>query len=127
MKLSELWLRTWINPKLDAKQLASQLTLAGLEVETVTPVANAFNKVVIGEVLEVTQHPNADRLRVCQVNIGDTKPLTIVCGAANVRAKLKVPVALIGAVLSSQLTIKPAKLRGVESSGMLCSAAELGL
>jgi phenylalanyl-tRNA synthetase beta chain len=113
--------------------LAHVLTMAGLEVEALEPVAPAFNNVVVAEVLEVAKHPNADRLNVCQVNVGEAQPLTIVCGAANVAVGAKVPCARIGAVLppssdnEKDFVIKQAKVRNVESLGMLCSAKELGL
>jgi len=127
MKFSENWLRTWINPALSSAELAHALTMAGLEVEALEPVAPAFNNVVVAEVLEVVKHPNADRLNVCQVNIGEVQPLTIVCGAANVAVGARVPCARIGAVLPGNFAIKQAKVRNVESFGMLCSAKELGL
>lgn len=127
MKLSEQWLRKWANPPINITELAEQLTMAGLEVESVTPVAGAFNNVIIGKVIKAEQHPNADRLRVCQVDVGQTELLNIVCGAANVRADLKVAVAMIGATLPGDFQIKAAKLRGVPSQGMICSAAELQL
>ncbi len=127
MKFSEHWLREWVNPAISTEQLSAQLTMAGLEVDAIEPVAPVFAKVVVGEVLEVVQHPDAERLKVCQVNIGEAQPLQIVCGAANVRTGLRVPAALVGAQLPGGLEIKRAKLRGVESSGMLCSAKELGL
>lgn len=127
MKFSENWLRTWVNPDLSSEALAHALTMAGLEVEALEPVAPAFNNVVVAEVLEVVKHPNADRLNVCQVNVGEARPLTIVCGAANVAAGVKVPCARIGAVLPGDFVIKQAKVRNVESFGMLCSDKELGL
>ena len=127
MKFSENWLRTWVNPALSSDELAHVLTMAGLEVEALEAVAPAFNNVVVAEVLEVVKHPNADRLNVCQVNVGETSPLTIVCGAANVAAGVKVPCARIGALLPGDFAIKQAKVRNVESFGMLCSAKELGL
>jgi phenylalanyl-tRNA synthetase beta chain len=127
MKFSENWLRSWVNPALTSEELAHLLTMAGLEVESMEAVAPAFNSVVIGEVLEVVKHPNADRLNVCRVNIGVIEPLTIVCGAANVAVGVKVPCACIGAVLPGNFVIKQAKVRNVESFGMLCSAKELGL
>lgn len=126
MKFSEQWLREWVNPAVTTEELSHQLTMAGLEVDAIEPVAPPFSNVVVGEVLSVEQHPDADRLRVCQVNVGAEK-LTIVCGAANVAKGLKVPAALIGAQLPNGLAIKKSKLRGVESFGMLCSAVELGL
>jgi phenylalanyl-tRNA synthetase beta chain len=126
MKFSEQWLREWVNPAVDSDTLSAQLTMAGLEVDAMAPVAGAFTGIVVGEVLAVAPHPDADKLRVCQVNVG-AETLTIVCGAANVRAGLRVPAALIGAVLPGDFRIKKSKLRGVESFGMLCSAKELGL
>lgn len=126
MKFSEQWLREWVNPAVSTEQLSHQLTMCGLEVAAIEPVAASFSNVVIGEVIAVEPHPDADRLRVCSVNVG-TEQLTIVCGASNVAPGLKVPVALIGAVLPSGLAIKRSKLRGVESFGMLCSAVEIGL
>jgi phenylalanyl-tRNA synthetase beta chain len=125
MKFSENWLRTFANPPLDTQQLAHALTFAGLEVEEIEPAAPIFDRVVVGEVLSVEKHPGADRLSVCQVNVG-VAPLTIVCGAPNVEAGMKVATALMGAKLPG-LEIKAAKVRGVESHGMLCSAKELGL
>jgi phenylalanyl-tRNA synthetase beta chain len=127
MKFSENWLRTWVDPDMTSEALAHTLTMAGLEVEGLESVAPAFNKVIIAEVLEVAKHPNADRLNVCQVNVGEAQPLTIVCGAANVSAGVKVPCARIGAVLPGDFAIKQAKVRGIESFGMLCSKKELGL
>jgi phenylalanyl-tRNA synthetase beta chain len=127
MKFSENWLRTWINPACPSAELAHALTMAGLEVEALAAVAPPFSNVVIGEVLEVAPHPNADRLKVCQVSVGTAQPLTIVCGAPNVRAGIKVPCALIGAILPGDFQIKQAKVRNVDSGGMLCSAKELGV
>lgn len=128
MKFSERWLRTWVNPSVTSAELVDQLTMAGLEVDAVTPLGIGLEKVVVGEVLTVIQHPNADRLRVCAVRIShENEPLTIVCGAPNVREGLKVALATIGAVLPGNITIKQAKIRGVESFGMLCSRTELGI
>ncbi len=127
MKFSEEWLREWVNPSINSVQLAEQLTLLGLEVDSVKNVAGAFEFVVVGEVLERIQHPNADRLSVCKVNVGEVNPLSIVCGASNVRAGLKVAVAKIGAILPGDFRIKASKLRGEPSEGMLCSESELGL
>src|SRR3989338_5558845 len=127
MKFSENWLRTWVNPELSSEALAHTLTMAGLEVEALEAVAPAFDNVVVAEVLEVVKHPNADRLNVCKVNVGEAQPLTIVCGAANVAVGVKVPCGRIGAVLPGEFAIKQAKVRNVESFGMLCSAKELGL
>ncbi|SER41331.1 phenylalanyl-tRNA synthetase beta chain [Nitrosomonas sp. Nm51] len=128
MKFSENWLRTFVNPSCTSEELAHSLTMAGLEVEAIEPVAASFDKVVVAEVLTVEKHPNADRLRICQVNVGDhaKEPLQIVCGASNVHAGIKVPCALVGAQLQD-MEIKSAKLRGIQSSGMLCSARELGV
>ncbi len=127
MKFSENWLRTWVDPKLSSAELSHQLTMAGLEVEAMEPAAPTFTAVVVAEVLEVSKHPDADRLNVCKVNVGEAEPLTIVCGAPNVAVGLKVPCARVGAVLPGDLKIKQAKVRGVESFGMLCSTKELGL
>ena len=129
MKFSESWLRTFVNPPLSTAALADLLTFGGIEIESVVPVAPPFERVVVGEVLAVEKHPNADRLNVCRVNIAgnvDEAPLTIVCGAPNVRPGMRVPVALVGAKLPG-MEIKAATVRGVDSSGMLCSARELGL
>ncbi len=125
MKFSENWLRTFVDPKLTTCELADLLTFGGIEVEGTQPASPAFDHVVVGEVLSVTKHPNADRLNVCQINTG-AAPLTIVCGAPNVRPGMRVPAALVGAQLPD-MQIKAAKVRGVESSGMLCSAKELGI
>ncbi len=125
MKLSENWLRTFVNPPLSTEELAHALTMGGVEVELIEPVAPPFDQVVVGEVMKVDRHPDADRLTVCRVNAGG-KPLTIVCGAPNVATGSKVPTALPGARLPG-MTIQAAKVRGVESQGMLCSAKELGL
>ncbi|MGR2827393.1 phenylalanine--tRNA ligase subunit beta [Acinetobacter sp. 1124_18A] len=127
MKISENWLRTWVNPAIDSDTLSDQLTMLGLEVDELAPVAKPFTGVVIGEVFTVEQHPDADRLRVTTVNIGLGEPLQIVCGAPNVRAGMKAPVATIGAVLPGDFKIKKGKLRGIESQGMLCGASEIDL
>lgn len=127
MKFSESWLRTLVDPKLTSEELSHLLTMAGLEVEELDPVAPAFDSVVVAHVLEVVKHPDADRLNVCQVDTGSGTPTTIVCGAPNVAVGLKVPCALPGAQLPGDFTIKIAKVRGIESSGMLCSAKELGI
>ena len=127
MKFSENWLRTLVNPELSSEELAHVLTMAGLEVEALESVAPAFSNVVVAEVLEVVKHPNADRLNVCKVDVGEAQPLTIVCGAANVAVGVKVPCARIGAVLPGNFVIKQAKVRNVESFGMLCSEKEMGL
>ena len=127
MKISENWLRTWVNPAIDSATLSDQLTMLGLEVDELAPVAKPFTGVVVGEVLTVEQHPDADRLRVTTINIGSGEPLQIVCGAPNVRVGMKAPVATIGAVLPGDFKIKKGKLRGVESQGMLCGASEIDL
>ncbi|RYX91398.1 MAG: phenylalanine--tRNA ligase subunit beta [Comamonadaceae bacterium] len=132
MQFPESWLREFCNPPLDTQQLADTLTMAGLEVEELKPVAPPFSKIVVGEIREAVQHPDADRLRVCQVDAGQGALLNIVCGAPNARVGIKVPVALVGAELppgedGKPFLIKVGKLRGVESQGMLCSARELKL
>ncbi|VAW80982.1 Phenylalanyl-tRNA synthetase beta chain [hydrothermal vent metagenome] len=126
MKFSEAWLREWVNPDLDSAALAEQLTMAGLEVDSTEPVAADFDGVRIAEVISVEPHPDADKLRVCSVSVGDIEPLQIVCGASNVRAGMKVPLATIGGYIGD-MRLKKAKLRGLPSHGMLCSASELGL
>lgn len=127
MKISENWLRTWVNPAVDSETLSNQLTMLGLEVDEMIPAAKPFTGVVVGEVLTVEQHPDADRLRVTTVNIGTAETLQIVCGAPNVRVGMKAPVATIGAVLPGDFKIKKGKLRGIESQGMLCGASEIDL
>jgi phenylalanyl-tRNA synthetase beta chain len=127
MKFSEKWLREWVNPDVDTATLVAQLTLAGLEVDAVEPVAGDFRGVLVGQVVSVESHPDADKLRLCKVDVAAEELLSIVCGASNVRLDLKIPVAVIGAVLPGNFKIKKAKLRGAESFGMLCSAKELGM
>ncbi|WP_434673988.1 phenylalanine--tRNA ligase subunit beta [Pseudomonas sp. R1-15] len=124
MKFSEQWLRGWVSPQVSQDELVARLSMAGLEVDSVTPAAGEFSGVVVGEVLSTEQHPDADKLRVCQVSNG-TETFQVVCGAPNVRPGLKIPFAMIGAELPGDFKIKKAKLRGVESNGMLCSQAEL--
>ena len=126
MNISEQWLREWVNPDLSSDELAHQITMAGLEVESIEPVAGEFSGVLVAEVISAEQHPDADKLRVCQVNTG-SDTVQIVCGAPNARAGLKAPLAQLGAVLPGNFKIKKAKLRGVESQGMLCAGEELGL
>lgn len=126
MQFPESWLRTLVNPQLSTAELAHRLTMAGLEVEAIQPAAPAFSGVVVGEVLSVDPHPDADRLRVCKVNVGESSPLQIVCGASNVAAGQKVPCARAGARLPA-MEIGEAKVRGIESFGMLCGASEIGL
>ena len=127
MKFSEHWLREWANPDISTDELAHLLTLAGLEVEAIEPVAGDFTKTVVGQVMAIEPHPDADKLKVCSVDAGQDERLQIVCGASNVAVDMKVPVALVGARLPGGMKIKKAKLRGVPSFGMLCSEAELGL
>ncbi|MFT2111413.1 phenylalanine--tRNA ligase subunit beta [Marinomonas sp. 2405UD68-3] len=126
MKFSENWLREWVNPAISREELMAQVTMAGLEVDEFFGVANEFSGVVVGEITEAVKHPNADKLRVCQVSDG-VDVFQVVCGAPNARAGIKVAFAKIGAVLGDDFKIKKAKLRQVESMGMLCSASELGL
>jgi phenylalanyl-tRNA synthetase beta chain len=130
MQFPESWLREFCNPPLTTQQLADTLTMAGLEVEELEPVAPPFTHIVVGEIKESVQHPNADRLRVCQVDVGQGPLLNIVCGAPNARVGVRIPCALVGAELppgedGKPFVIKVGKLRGVESQGMLCSAKEL--
>lgn len=127
MRFSESWLRTFVNPPLSNAVLCHTLTMAGLEVEESDPVAPPFTNVVVAQVVEVMRHPNADRLNVCKVDAGRGELLQIVCGAPNVAPGIKVPCALLGALLPGGLQIKPVTMRGVDSQGMLCSAKELKL
>ncbi|HAS6343825.1 TPA: phenylalanine--tRNA ligase subunit beta [Vibrio vulnificus] len=127
MKFSESWLREWVNPAVTTDELTHQITMAGLEVDDVLPVAGTFNGVKVGHVVECGQHPDADKLRVTKVDVGEEELLDIVCGAANCRQGLKVAVATEGAVLPGDFKIKKAKLRGQPSHGMLCSFTELGI
>ncbi len=126
MKFSEQWLREWVQPEASTQELVDQITLAGLEVDNVEAVAGEFSGVVVGQVVTREQHPDADKLSLCQVTDG-TETFQIVCGAPNVREGLKIPFAKIGAVLPGDFKIKKAKLRGVESFGMLCAEKELGI
>ncbi len=127
MLISEEWLRHYINPSLGSKELCETLTMGGLEVEEMMSVAPDFTGVVVAHVLTVEKHPNADKLHVCSVDVGADQPLQIVCGAPNVAPGVKVPCALVGAVLPGGFKISKSKLRGVESNGMLCSTRELGI
>tara|TARA_B110000977_G_scaffold136133_1_gene173052 strand:+ start:462 stop:2840 length:2379 start_codon:yes stop_codon:yes gene_type:complete len=126
MQFSEHWLHQFVNPKLDADELGHALTMAGLEVEEQKLAALLFNNVVVGEIISAEKHPDADRLQLCKVDVGQDKPLQIVCGAPNARVGLKAPCAMVGAKLAD-FKIKRAKVRGIESLGMMCSAKELGL
>jgi phenylalanyl-tRNA synthetase beta chain len=127
MQFSEQWLRTFVDPQLNSAELGHLLTMAGLEVEEAEPAAPAFKGVVVARIVEAEKHPNADKLKLCKVDAGTGEMLQIVCGAPNAAAGMKVPCAVVGAVLPGEFEIKKAKLRGVESFGMLCSARELGL
>ena len=126
MKFSEQWLREWVQPDWDTDTLISQITMAGLEVDAVEAAAGAFTDVVVAEITEAKPHPDADKLQVCSVNDGE-QSWQVVCGAPNARAGLKAPLARVGAKLPGDFKIKKAKLRGVESFGMLCAEQELGL
>ena len=126
MILSENWLREWVNPDLGAEALAHALTMAGLEVDAMTPLADGLSGVVVAEIVSTEPHPDADKLRVCSVHTG-TEMVRIVCGAPNAAAGLKAALAQPGAKLPGGIKIEKAKLRGVESQGMLCSGAELNL
>ena len=127
MNISTSWLREWVNPSVEDEVLAESLTMAGLEVDGIAPVAPKFEKVVVGRVVKCEKHPDADKLNLCQVDVGEGENLQIICGAKNVRENLNVVVATVGAKLPNGLKIKKAKLRGVESFGMICSEAELGM
>lgn len=127
MQFSETWLREWVNPDVTTEELADQLSMAGLEVESVQLAAPEFSGVVVGRVISREQHPDADKLSVCGVDVGADEQLQIVCGAKNVAVDMKVPVAIVGARLPDDFRIKKATLRGVQSMGMICSASELGL
>ena len=132
MQFPESWLREYCNPQLTTQELADTLTMAGLEVEELDPVAHPFTGIVVGEIKEAVQHPDADRLRICQVDVGGPELLNIVCGAPNARVGIRVPCATVGAELppgedGKPFKIKIGKLRGVQSFGMLCSAKELGI
>lgn len=127
MKFSESWLREWVNPSISREELSHQITMAGLEVDGIEGVAGEFSGVVVGEVVECGQHPDADKLRVTKINVGEDELIDIVCGAPNCRLGIKVAVAMVGAVLPGDFKIKKAKLRGEPSFGMLCSYGELGI
>ncbi|MCK5818270.1 MAG: phenylalanine--tRNA ligase subunit beta [Psychromonas sp.] len=127
MKFSESWLREWVNPRITSEELQDQMTMAGLEVNNADSVAGEFTNVIVGEVVECAQHPEADKLQVTKINVGQATLIDIVCGAKNCRLGLKVAVAMLGAVLPGDFKIKKAKLRGQPSFGMLCSGSEMGL
>lgn len=127
MKISEQWLREWVSPKMTTQELADCLTMAGLEVGGIESAAPPLAKIVVGRISAIEAHPDADRLRVCMVDVGQAAPLQIVCGASNARQGMHAPVALVGAVLPNGTKIGKTKVRGVASAGMLCAAVELGL
>ncbi len=127
MKVSEQWLREWVNPEIDTDTLSEQLTMAGLEVDGVEPAAANFSGVIVAEITDFVPHPDADKLKICQVNVGTEDRVQIVCGAPNVFKGMKAPLATVGAKLPGDIRIKKAKLRGETSFGMLCSASELKL
>ncbi len=127
MNILSNWLREWVNPNVTNETLAEQLTMAGLEVDSITPIVPVFKGVVVGHVVSCDKHPDADKLNLCQVDVGGVENLQIICGAKNIRSGLKVVVATVGAKLPGGLKIKKAKLRGIESFGMICSESELGM
>lgn len=127
MRISENWLREWINPSASIQQVAERLVMGGLELEIEPAVTEPATGVVVGRIVSIAPHPDAERLRVCKVDVGQAEPLQIVCGAANAREGLRAPCAIVGARLPGGIEIKVGALRGVESQGMLCSAKELGL
>ena len=127
MKVSEQWIRSWINPAISRTALSTQLNMAGLEVSAIAPVAKPFKNVVTGQIVSIKSHPTADKLTICTVAIGQDKLLNIVCGANNARENLYVPVALVGAQLPNDQQILATTIQGIVSEGMLCSQADLGL
>ena len=126
MKINKSWLDEWVNTGLDTESIGQRLTMAGLELDSTEPAAPDFSGVVVAHIIGITQHPDADKLRICRVSTGDEE-LQVICGAANARQDLRVALATVGAVLPGGMEIKRARLRGVESFGMLCSDSELGL
>jgi len=127
MKFSEQWLREWVNPPVDTATLGDQLTFIGLEVDEIVSAAPGFVDVVVARITDIAPHPDADRLRVCTVDCGQAEPVQVVCGAPNARAGLTTALAQVGGRLPDGTKLKKAKLRGVVSMGMLCSASELQL
>ena len=127
MKISEKWLRTWVNPNISTDELVVKLTMAGLEVDGTESLGADLAGVLVGEIVETSQHPEADKLKICMVDVGQDEKLQIICGAPNARESIKVAVAVIGCILPGDFKIKKAKLRGVPSFGMLCSGKELEL
>ncbi len=127
MKFAETWLREWVDSKLDTEALGHKLTMAGHEVNSIESQGSGLTGIVIAEVLAVAKHPHADRLSVCQVSTGKGKPIEVVCGASNVVAGMKSPLASPGVRLADGTKLRRSKIRGIVSNGMLCSAIELGL
>ena len=127
MLFSVNWLKKWVDIDLPVEELSGKLTASGLEVDTVEPVAAPFSGVVVAAITSCGPHPDADKLKICFIDYGDAEPVQVVCGAPNVRAGIRIPLAKVGAVLGDDFKIRKAKLRGVESFGMACSARELGL
>jgi phenylalanyl-tRNA synthetase beta chain len=127
MLFSVNWLKKWVDIDLPVDELAGKLTASGLEVDTVEPVAAPFSDVVVAEITRCEAHPNADKLKVCWIDFSGPEPVQVVCGAPNARAGIRIPLAKVGAVLAGDFKIRKAKLRGIESFGMACSARELGL
>src|SRR6185437_9140943 len=127
MKVPYSWLGEWVDVPWSARELGSRLTMAGFELDALEPAAPPFTKVVVAQIVSAERHPQADKLQVCRVSMGQGEPVQIVCGASNAREGLKTALAMVGSILPGGLEIKAAKLRGVESFGMLCSAKELGL
>src|SRR3990167_3769413 len=127
MQFSEKWLRQWVNPAVGTMQLTEALTMLGLEVDRCEPVAGQFSEVVVAEVVTCEPHPDAERLSFCRVNTGDGALTEVVCGGVNVRPSLKVAFVKVGGVLPGDFKIKKAKLRGIDSHGMICSSRELGM
>ncbi|MFC1702720.1 YtpR family tRNA-binding protein, partial [Pseudomonadota bacterium] len=127
MLFSVNWLKKWVEIDLPVDELAGKLTASGLEVDTVEAVAAPFSDVVVAAITSCKPHPDADKLKVCTIDFGGPEPVQVVCGAPNARAGIKIPLAKVGAVLGDDFKIRKAKLRGLESFGMACSARELGL
>ena len=127
MKFSETWLREWVDPDISTEELGRRLTMAGLEVDSIRPAAPSGSGIVVGRVTKVVPHPGADRLKLCHVDAGEGEHFQVVCGADNVAEGMFAPFARLGAELPGNFKIRKAKLRGVESFGMLCSSKELGL
>ena len=127
MKFSEAWLRELVDPELSCEDLVAQITMAGVEVDSVEAATSITETVVVGEIVAIAAHPDADKLRVCEVNAGIETSIQVVCGAPNARVGIKVPLARVGALLPDDFTIKAAKIRGIASEGMLCAATELQL